>query len=102
MIKDLSAVLIWSENYRKLADWYIEKLELKPIEELNHPKDTGVGFRVGKMYFLIGQHSKVKGKNKTTNPSVGTYPTLISLVRNNPTETFDSYFNELIKIRALY
>jgi len=31
MIKDLSAVLIWSEDYRKLANWYIEKLDLKQI-----------------------------------------------------------------------
>lgn len=64
MIKDITAVLIWSENYRALADWYIEKLGLHPVEELHHPKDTGVGFEVGHMYFWIGQHSKVHGKNK--------------------------------------
>lgn len=64
MFKNISAFLIWSENYRKLADWYIEKLDLTPIEEINHPKDTGVGFQVGNVYLWIGQHSKVKGKNK--------------------------------------
>ena len=63
MIKDITAILIWSENYRALADWYIEKLELHPIEELNHPQDTGIGFEVGHMYLWIGQHSKVHGKN---------------------------------------
>jgi hypothetical protein len=63
MIKNISAILIWSEDYRKLADWYQEMLELEPIEELTHPKDTGIGFQVGDMYLWIGQHSKVHGKN---------------------------------------
>lgn len=62
-LKTISAVLIWSENYRRLADWYIEKLELKPYEELNHPQDTGVGFMIGSVYFWVGQHSQVHGKN---------------------------------------
>jgi catechol 2,3-dioxygenase-like lactoylglutathione lyase family enzyme len=64
MTKDISAILIWSEDYRKLADWYKEKLDLKILEEIHHPDDTGVGFKVGHMYFWIGQHSQVKGKNK--------------------------------------
>lgn len=63
-LKNISAVLIWSENYKKLADWYIEKLGLKIVDEINHPNDTGLGFRVGNGYLWIGQHSKVKGKNK--------------------------------------
>lgn len=58
MIKDISAILIWSEDYRKLADWYIEKLGLEVLEELNHPEDTGVGFQIGHVYLWIGQHSK--------------------------------------------
>lgn len=64
MIKNISAILIWSEDYRKLATWYSEKLGLKVLEELNHPQDTGVGFQVGNVYLWIGQHSQVKGKNK--------------------------------------
>ena len=64
MIKDITAILIWSEDYRALADWYKEKLDLKVLEELNHPEDTGVLFVVGNMRLWIGQHSKVKGKNK--------------------------------------
>lgn len=64
MFKNISATLIWSGNYKKLAEWYKEKLELKTIEEINHPDDTGVGLWVGKSYLWIGQHSKVKGKNK--------------------------------------
>src|ERR1700722_10831756 len=49
MIKDITAILIWSEDYRALADWYKEKLDLKVLEELNHPEDTGVLFVVGHM-----------------------------------------------------
>lgn len=64
MLNDISAVLIWSDDYRKLADWYQQKLGLVPKEELTHPKDTGVIFRVGNVNLWIGQHSKVKGKNK--------------------------------------
>lgn len=64
MIKNITAILIWSENYKALAGWYKEKLGLKVLEELTHPKDTGIGFKVGTMYLWIGQHSKVKGKNQ--------------------------------------
>jgi hypothetical protein len=64
MIKNISAILIWSGDYRKLADWYIEKLGLVELEELHHPKDTGVGFMVGNVYLWIGRHSGVKGKNQ--------------------------------------
>lgn len=64
MFKEISAVLIWSSDYKKLSDWYIEKLGLKVVEKINHPNDTGVGLWVGKSYLWIGQHSKVKGKNK--------------------------------------
>lgn len=64
MFKNISAVLIWSQDYQKLAKWYREKLNLKVIEELNHPDDTGIGLKVGKSYLWIGKHSKVKGKAK--------------------------------------
>lgn len=64
MFKSISDVLIWSEDFRKLATWYQEKLGLKPIEEINHPNDTGIGFAAGGSYLWIGQHDKVKGKNK--------------------------------------
>lgn len=64
MIRNISAILIWSQDYRKLANWYIEKLGLEVLEELDHPEDTGVGFQVGDVYLWIGQHSQVHGKNK--------------------------------------
>ena len=64
MFERISTVLIWSENYKALADWYKEKLKLKVIDELDHPQDTGVLFKIGDTQLWIGQHSEVKGKNK--------------------------------------
>src|SRR5256885_1065603 len=64
MMKNISAVLIWSEDYRALADWYREKLGLTVSSELNHPDDTGVAFQVGNVLLWIGKHSQVKGLNK--------------------------------------
>jgi predicted enzyme related to lactoylglutathione lyase len=64
MLTNISAILIWSEDYKKLAEWYEKKLQLKVFEELDYPEDTGVGFMVGNVYLWIGQHSEVKGKNK--------------------------------------
>jgi len=64
MFKKVSAILIWSGDYKKLIKWYEEKLGLKRIEEINHPNDTGVGFDIGGMYFWVGKHSGVKGKSK--------------------------------------
>lgn len=63
MFKTISTVLIWSEDFRKLSDWYKEKLDLAPVEELDHPKDTGVLFTIGTVNLWIGQHDKVHGKN---------------------------------------
>lgn len=63
-LNEISAVLLWSGNYKKLVNWYKNKLGLKVIEELNHPEDTGVGLSIGRSYLWIGKHSKVKGKSK--------------------------------------
>ena len=63
MYKSISAILIWSENFRALADWYQEKFGFETIEELNHPEDTGIGLAVGDSYLWIGKHSEVHGKN---------------------------------------
>ncbi|MCA9371379.1 VOC family protein [Candidatus Woesebacteria bacterium] len=63
-LNEISAILIWSENYQKLASWYQRMLGLSTIEEINHPKDTGIGLAVGNSYLWIGRHPKVKGKNK--------------------------------------
>ena len=61
----ISTLLIWSENFRKLADWYQQTFDLKVVEELDHPQDTGVLFEFpeGDTWLWIGQHSKIHGKN---------------------------------------
>jgi hypothetical protein len=64
MFQRISTVLIWSEDFRALADWYEKKLGLEVIEELDHPEDTGVLFKIGDTQLWIGQHSEVKGKNQ--------------------------------------
>ena len=64
LFKTISTVLIWSENFRVLADWYKRVFDFEIISELNHPQDTGVQFRVGNVNLWIGQHSEVHGKNR--------------------------------------
>ncbi|MBI3619617.1 VOC family protein [Candidatus Roizmanbacteria bacterium] len=64
MLKAITAVLIWSSDYQKLAQWYQDKLNLQTVEKLTHPKDTGILYRIGKVYLWIGRHSEVTGKNK--------------------------------------
>jgi catechol 2,3-dioxygenase-like lactoylglutathione lyase family enzyme len=63
-LNKISAILIWSEDYEALVDWYKDKLGLETIEEINHPEDTGMGLSIGESYFWIGKHSEVQGKNK--------------------------------------
>lgn len=65
----ISTILIWSENSKKLAEWYQHVLGFKIVEELNHPDDTGALFEInpGGTWLWIGQHSKVKGKNPDPN-----------------------------------
>jgi hypothetical protein len=61
----ISTILIWSEDFRKLANWYQTNFDLKVVEELDHPKDTGVLFEFpqGDTWLWIGQHSEVNGQN---------------------------------------
>lgn len=106
MFNSISAVLIWSENYKSLAEWYIEKLGLKIIEELTHPDDTGYGLAVGESYFWIGKHSEIRGKNQDPyrimiNFSVDSVSEVFNTLKDNGVEfiaepfkapTFDKYF----------
>jgi predicted enzyme related to lactoylglutathione lyase len=63
--KKISTILIWSENYKRLANWYQNTFDLKVNETLTYPDDTGVLFEFpdGGPWLWIGQHSEVKGKN---------------------------------------
>ena len=64
MIKGMESLCIWSENYRELANWYRDILELEVESELDIPRDTGVNFNINGFFLWIGQHDGVKGKNK--------------------------------------
>lgn len=64
MFKNVSDIIIWSKDYKKLAKWYQEKLGIEKIGEVNHPQDKAIGFRIGTVELWIGFHDKVKGKNK--------------------------------------
>jgi predicted enzyme related to lactoylglutathione lyase len=64
MIKNIGAVLIWSENWRELANWYRDILELEVESELSLPDDTGVNFIVNGTYFWVGAHDQVHSKSK--------------------------------------
>lgn len=64
MFKNISTILIWSEDFRKLSDWYKEVFDFEVIKELNHPQDTGIQFLVGNTKLWIGQHSEVHGQNE--------------------------------------
>jgi len=61
----ISTILIWSEDFQKLADWYKSIFDLKTVDTLNHPQDTGILFEFpdGGPWIWIGQHSEVKGKS---------------------------------------
>src|SRR5690554_2027433 len=86
-VKNISAVLIWSEDYKALAKWYKEKLGLNTIEELNHPEDTGFGLAVGDSYLWIGKHSEVKGKSKDP----------YRIMFNISVDSVEDAYNELVK-----
>lgn len=64
--KKISTILIWSENWKRLADWYQSTFNLHLVEEILHPQDTGrlFEFSEGGVWLWIGQHSEIKGQNK--------------------------------------
>lgn len=106
MFQRISTVLIWSEDFRALSEWYKEKLELTVGEELDHPQDTGVLFRIGDTNLWIGQHSEVKGKNQDSprhmfNINVDSVEEAYTFLKNKDVEfvatpfkapTMDKYF----------
>lgn len=104
----ISTILIWSADFRRLADWYQHIFQLTVVEEQSHPQDTGVlfGFPGGDTWLWIGQHSQVSGKNPDPHrhmfninvDSVGeAYAYLLAqkvtvLAKPFKAPTFDKYF----------
>lgn len=67
MIKGIEAVLLFSENAKKLADFYKEKVGLKLTFEAEMGDNNEEIFNFdmkGSANLYIIDHSKVKGKNK--------------------------------------
>lgn len=94
MFKDISDIIIWSGNYKKLVAWYKEKLQLEQIGEVNHPNDACTGFRIGNVELWIGKHDKVKGKNKDM------HRIMFNLVVDSVTETYEILKKRGVKFYA--
>ena len=55
-----NSLLLFSEDPKKLADFYQKVFNVDPGWQ-----DNGyTGFKVGSAMFMVGPHDKVKGKNK--------------------------------------
>lgn len=68
MIKRIDGICLYTENAKKLADFYIEKvgMKMKMDGEMGDNNEKFFGFEFGKEAgFFIMIHSKIKGKNKT-------------------------------------
>ncbi len=68
MIRRIDGFLLFSENAKKLADFYVKKVGLKITEEgemgENDENYFIFAFEKGSASLAIMDHSKVKGKNK--------------------------------------
>ena len=94
MFKNISDVIIWSQDYKKLAKWYQEKLGLVKIGEVNHPQDKCIGFRIGIVELWIGFNDKVKGKN------MDKYRIMHNLVVDSVSESYENLSKKGVKFIA--
>jgi predicted enzyme related to lactoylglutathione lyase len=59
------SVGIWSDDYRKLAQWYIDTLGFEVKDQAELSDDSYIAFSFGgDAWFWIGKHDKVSGNNK--------------------------------------
>lgn len=58
---NLNSILLFSEDPKKLAEFYQKVFDVKPGWE----QEGYTGFQVGKSFFMVGPHDKVKGMNHT-------------------------------------
>lgn len=96
MFNKISTFLIWSENFKSLADWYKETLNLKVIEELDHPQDTGIllEFPQKGCWLWVGRHSQVHGINNDP------YRLMINLDTDSVEKTYRYLVGKNVKIIA--
>lgn len=56
---NFSSILLSTEDLKRLTDFYSEVFSQKPKMD----EETYAGFLVGKSFFSIGYHDKIRGKN---------------------------------------
>jgi len=77
------SVGIWSEDYKKLAKWYIDVLNFKIKETAELPNDSYIAFEFGdKNWFWVGRHDKIHGKAKDP------YRIMVTFYVNSVMDTF--------------
>lgn len=66
MFHKITTILLWSQDYERLARWYQDVFKVKVIEQLDHPNDTGIlmEFPDGQPWLWAGKHSEIQGTNK--------------------------------------
>ncbi len=57
----LDSILVFSENPKKLGEFYSKVLDEKP----GWTEGEYVGFKVGTSFIMVGPHDKVHGMNRT-------------------------------------
>lgn len=63
-IISLSSVCLWSEDPKRLVDFYRDILNLPFDKELALPDDTGTQFKIGDVFFFVGFHDQIHGPAK--------------------------------------
>jgi hypothetical protein len=84
------SVIIWSEDNKKLAEWYQNTLGLKIRSHTDYVNDDCYDLDVGPTYFSIGKHEKVIGKSKDP------YRVMIGLQVASVSETYKELKNKNI------
>ena len=71
---DLRSILVFSEDPRKLSDFYKKVFQKDP----DWVMEGYYGFTVGKTFLTFGPHDKVKGKNPNPDRSKSSHATASS------------------------
>lgn len=83
---NLNSILVFSDNPKKLVEFYKKVLQMKPGWE----GGDFVGFKAGDAYLTIGPHDKVHGKSK--NPE--------RIIFNFETRNVETEFARIKKLGA--
>ena len=88
------SVGIWSNNYKELAKWYKDVLQLPVKQEAELPEDSYIAFDFGDNWFWIGKHNKINGKNKDP------YRIMVEFYVESVSETYDELLARNVTIIA--